>query len=155
MDIVITVVLVLVATLLLVVEVALIPGFGFTGVLGVLAMIASVFYAFFNIGYIAGWITVAVSVVILLSLLMWAIYGKSLDRLALKRNIDSTVKDEAVKKLKVGDKGVAKTRLALMGEVNFNGDIVEVKSEDGFINEKEEVEIIRISDDSIFVVKVA
>ena len=155
MDIVITVVLVLVATLLLVVEVALIPGFGFTGVLGVLAMIASVFYAFFNIGYIAGWITVAVSVVIMLSLLMWAIYGKSLDRLALKRNIDSTVKDEAVKKLKVGDKGVAKTRLALMGEVNFNGDIVEVKSEDGFINEKEEVEIIRISDDSIFVVKVA
>lgn len=155
MDIIITIVLVLVATLLLVVEVALIPGFGFTGVLGVLAMIASVFYAFFNIGYIAGWITVAVSVVILLSLLMWAIYGKSLDRLALKRNIDSTVKDEAVKKLKVGDKGVAKTRLALMGEVNFNGDIVEVKSEDGFINEKEEVEIIRISDDSIFVVKVA
>ena len=54
----------------------------------------------------------------------------------------------------MGDRGFAKTRLALIGEANFGGLIVEVKSEAGFISENEEVEIIRISGDSIFVEKV-
>ena len=57
MDIVITVVMVLLAALLLTVEVVLIPGFGVTGILGMLAMAGSVFYAFFALGYVAGWIT--------------------------------------------------------------------------------------------------
>ena len=54
----------------------------------------------------------------------------------------------------VGDRGYTKTRLALIGEAVINGQIVEVKSEAGFINENEEIEIIRISGDSIFVAKV-
>lgn len=154
MDIIIVVVLVLLATALLTVEVALIPGFGFTGILGVMALIASVFYAFYTIGYIAGWITVLAAVFICIALFLWALYGKSLDRLALKKNIDSTVKGDEAKKFKVGDRGFAKTRLALIGEANFGGTIVEVKSEVGFINENEEIEIIRISGDAIFVEKV-
>lgn len=154
MDIVITVVMVLLAALLLTVEVALIPGFGITGVLGMLAMAGSVFYAFFALGYIAGWITVVVSVLICIALFLWALYGKSLDRLALKKKIDSSVREDEIKRFKVGDRGFAKTRLALIGEANFGGLIVEVKSEAGFISENEEVEIIRISGDSIFVEKV-
>ena len=54
----------------------------------------------------------------------------------------------------VGDRGVTKTRLALIGEAVIKGQVVEVKSEGGFINENEEVEVIRVSDDSLFVVKV-
>lgn len=154
MDIVITVVMVLLAALLLTVEVVLIPGFGVTGILGMLAMAGSVFYAFFALGYVAGWITVLVSVLICIALFLWALYGKSLDRLALKKRIDSSVKEDEINNFKVGDRGFAKTRLALIGEANFGGLIVEVKSEAGFISENEEVEIIRISGDSIFVEKV-
>ena len=154
MDIVITVVMVLLAALLLTVEVVLIPGFGVTGILGMLAMAGSVFYAFFALGYVAGWITVLVSVLICIALFLWALYGKSLDRLALKKRIDSSVKEDEIKNFMVGDRGFAKTRLALIGEANFGGLIVEVKSEAGFISENEEVEIIRISGDSIFVEKV-
>lgn len=154
MDIVITVVMVLLAALLLTVEVVLIPGFGVTGILGMLAMAGSVFYAFFALGYVAGWITVLVSVLICIALFLWALYGKSLDRLALKKRIDSSVKAGDVKKLKVGDRGVAKTRLALIGEAYFGGEIVEVKSELGFIDENEEIEIVRISGDAVFVEKV-
>ena len=55
---------------------------------------------------------------------------------------------------KVGDHGVARTRLALIGEALINGQIVEVKSEGGFINENEEIEIIRVSGNSLFVAKV-
>lgn len=154
MDITITVVLMLLAILLLVVEVALIPGFGFAGVLGVLMLVASVFYAFFALGYVAGWVAVVTAVIVCVSLFLWALYGKTLDRLALKKKIDSSVKDGEVKKLKVGDRGVAKTRLALIGEAYFGGEVIEVESELGFINENEEIEIVRISGDAVFVEKV-
>ena len=61
---------------------------------------------------------------------------------------------QSVSQFKVGDHGVARTRLALIGEALINGQIVEVKSEGGFINENEEIEIIRVSGNSLFVAKV-
>ena len=154
MEVVITVILVLLATVLLVVEVALIPGFGVAGVLGIAAMLASVFYAFFFVGNIAGWITMALSGLICVSLFLWALYGKSLDRLALKKNIDSNVKGEELEKIKVGDRGFTRTRLALIGEACINGENVEVKSEMGFINEGVEVVVVRISGGTLYVEKV-
>lgn len=154
MDILITALLVLFATAMLVAEVVFIPGFGFTGILGVLSMIGSVYYAFVMIGSLAGWITLLVCVVICVSLFLWALYGNSLDKVALKKNIKSTVNDQDMSLFAVGDRGVARTRLALIGEAMFNGRIVEVKSESGFIDEREEIEITRISGDSVFVGKV-
>lgn len=154
MDILITALLVLFATAMLVAEVVFIPGFGFTGILGVLSMIGSVYYAFVMIGSLAGWITLLVCVVICVSLFLWALYGNSLDKVALKKNIESTVNDQDMSLFAVGDRGVARTRLALIGEALINGRIVEVKSESGFIDEREEIEITRISGDSVFVGKV-
>ncbi len=153
MDIVITILLVLLATVLLAVEIVLIPGFGVTGVLGVVSMLASVFYAFFFVGNVAGWVTIIATCIISVSLILWALYGKSLDRLALNKRINSTVKDDA-SKFAVGEKGVTKTRLALIGEAYINGNVVEVKSETGFIGEGEDVEIIRIAGGDIYVKRV-
>jgi membrane-bound ClpP family serine protease len=117
-------------------------------------MIGSVYYAFTMLGAMAGWITLLVCVVICISLFLWALYGNSLDKVALKKNIESTVNEQDMSVFAVGDRGVARTRLALIGEALIKGQIVEVKSEDGFIDEREEVEVVRISGDSIFVVKV-
>ena len=50
MDYVITALILLFATVLLFVEVMLIPGFGFTGILGILSMIGAISYSFFLIG---------------------------------------------------------------------------------------------------------
>lgn len=151
MDYVITSLIVFVATLLLVVEVVFIPGFGVTGLLGVLSMVGAIFYSFFLIGSLAGWVTLAVACVICISLFLWALYGNSLDKVALKKNIDSTVKEGEEGKFVVGDKGVARTRLALIGEAEINGEIVEVKSESGFVDEGAEIEIVRLSADTVFV----
>ena len=151
MDYVITSLIVFVATLLLVVEVVFIPGFGVTGLLGVLSMVGAIFYSFFLIGSLAGWVTLAVACVICISLFLWALYGNSLDKVALKKNIDSTVKEGEEGKFVVGDKGVARTRLALIGEAEINGEIVEVKSESGFVDEGEPIEVVRLSGDTVFV----
>jgi membrane-bound serine protease (ClpP class) len=154
MDILITVLLVIFATVMLTVEIVFIPGFGITGFTGVLAMIGSIFYAFVEISSAAGWITLLVGGMISIALFLWALYGNSIDKVALKKNIKSTVKTVDMSIFAVGDRGVTKTRLALIGEAVIKGQVVEVKSEAGFINENEEVEVIRVSDDSLFVVKV-
>ena len=154
MDILITSLLVLFATVMLVLEVAFLPGFGFTGVIGMLAMVGSVFYAFLQLGNFAGWIVLLVSVLISIALFLWALYGKSLDKMALKKNINSKVNERDMSRFAVGDRGVARTRLALIGEALINGQVVEVKSECGFIDEQQEIEIVRISGDSLFVAKV-
>ena len=146
--------LVVLATVLMLVEVVFIPGFGITGFAGALAMIGSVFYAFFEVSNLAGWVTLVVVGMICIALFMWALYGKSLDKVALKKKIDSKVDVIDVKRFSVGDRGVAKTRLALIGEAIINGETVEVKSEMGFINEGEKVEIIRVAIDSIYVRKI-
>ena len=154
MDILVTVLLDIYATVLLVVEVVFIPGFGFTGFAGLVAMAGSIFYAFAQIGNAAGWITILVMGMVCISLFLWALYGNSLDKVALNKNIDSTVRDNDVSTLRVGQRGVAKTRLALIGEALFDGRVFEVKSESGFIDEDDEIEIIRISGDTLFVAKV-
>ncbi len=151
MEYLITSLLVIFATILLAVEVMLIPGFGFTGLLGVVSMIGAISYAFYFIGSVAGWITLLIACAICVALFLWALYGKSLDKVALKKNIDSTVKEDEINRFAMGDKGVARTRLALIGEAEINGNIVEVKSESGFVDEGEAVEVIRISGDTIFV----
>ena len=153
MDILITVLLVLFATVMMVLEVVFIPGFGFTGVLGMLSMIGSVFYAFVQLGSVAGWITLLVVVMVCISLFLWALYGNSLDKMALKKNIVSKVNEQDMAMFAVGDRGVSRTRLALIGEALIKDKVVEVKSESGFINENEEIEIVRISGDSLFVAK--
>ena len=92
MDILITILLVIFATVMLTVEVVFIPGFGITGFTGVIAMAGSIFYAFVQLGNAAGWITLLVGGMVSIALFLWALYGNSIDKVALKKNIKSTVK---------------------------------------------------------------
>lgn len=154
MELFVTGLLIVLGAVLLVAEIALIPGLGLPGILGVGAMLASVAYAFFTIGDIAGWITILIVIVISVALILWAIYGKSLDNVALKKNINSTVAGDSLPDINVGDKGCALTRLALIGEAQFGDHIVEVKSSEGFIDENEEIYVKRISSGIIYVAKV-
>ena len=55
--------------------------------------------------------------------------------------------------VKTGDTGIALTRLALIGNAEINGEIVEVKSSGDFIREKTSIVVERIADGIIIVDK--
>ena len=74
-------------------------------------------------------------------------------KLALKKDIDSKVDRSAEDSVKVGDTGISTTRLAQIGYAEINGKIVEVKSIDGFLNEKTPILVSRITDGTIMVEK--
>ena len=101
----------------------------------------------------AGFITLAISVITCVGSLVWFMHSKTLDKIALKKNITSKVDRSAEEKVKIGDTGITTTRLALIGYAEINGDIVEVKSTDGFLNEKTPIIVNRITDGVILVEK--
>lgn len=137
--------------LLLLVEVTLIPGLGLTGILGVVSFIVSVAYAFVVLGTTAGWVTFLAVLALVVAFILWSVYGKPFKKLALKTNIESTVKVPDAAAIAVGDEGVALTRLALVGEADFGKAQVDVTSADGFIDEGAAVYVSRITESTVFV----
>ena len=120
--------------------------------LGINAMV-SLSDAFAYLGTTAGFITLGVSAIACIGSLILFMRSKTLDKVALKKNITSKVDRTAADQVKVGDTGVAITRLALIGNAEIDGNIVEVKSMDGFLNEKTPIIVNRITDGVIMVEK--
>ena len=153
MDILIITVLVIAAVILFLVELFIIPGISVAGFLAGGCIIFANYYAFAYMGTMAGVITLAVSAITCIGSLVWFMRSKTLDKIALKKDITSKVDRSAEEKVKIGDTGVTTTRLALIGYAEINGDIVEVKSTDGFMHEKTTIIVNRITDGVILVEK--
>ena len=153
MDILIIIVLIVAAVILFLVELFVIPGISIAGILAGACMIYANYYAFAYLGTTAGFITLGVSAIACIGSLILFMRSKTLDKVALKKNITSKVDRTAADQVKVGDTGVAITRLALIGNAEIDGNIVEVKSMDGFLNEKTPIIVIRITDGVIMVEK--
>lgn len=137
--------------ILFAVEVFLVPGISVAGIGAVLCILYALYYAFTFVGAAAGWISVGASAIGIALVTMWFMRSKTVDRLALKETLDYRHNPLEGLGLKPGDTGITTTRLTLIGNADFNGDIVEVQSTDGFIDEKTLVEIVRITNGTIYV----
>lgn len=136
------------------IEVFLIPGSSIAGICSAICLLFANYYAFTELGTNAGLITLAITTVGGVAALVWFMKSKTVDKLSLHQEIDYNMNKLAGVDIKVGDQGIATTRLALIGNAQFNGHEVEVRSMDGFIDEKEAVVIERIADYTVFVRKV-
>ena len=101
----------------------------------------------------AGFITLFASLVTAIFVIIFVLRSKAIDKLELNKKIESTVATEASKQVKVGDTGVAITRLALIGNALINDHIIEVKSCDGFLDENTPIIVERIIENIIMVKK--
>ena len=135
MDILIITVLIIAAVILFLVELFVIPGISLAGISALVCIIYANYYAFANLGMAAGFITLGISGVACIGSLVWFMRSKMLDKLALKKDIDSKVDRSAEDSVKVGDTGISTTRLAQIGYAEINGNIVEVKSIDGYLSD--------------------
>ncbi len=142
--------LILVGLVLIFAEILLIPGVGIAGILGLLSMGGSCFYAFSQLGPVAGATVTAVNALLITALTVWVLRAKTWKRFTLNTNIDSkAVSSDGV--LSVGERGKTVTRLAPMGMVRFDNDSVEVKALEGMIDPGVDVEIVMIEDKKVYV----
>ena len=153
MDVLIIIVLIIAAVILFLVELFVIPGISVAGFASLGCIIYANYYAFANLGTGAGFITLVVSGVACIGSLVWFMRSKTLDKIALKKDITSKIDKSAAEKVKVGDTGITITRLAQIGNAEINGNIIEVKTLEGLLNEKTPVIVTRITDGIIYVEK--
>ena len=153
MDVLIIIALIAAAVILFLVELFVIPGISLAGISALVCIIYANYYAFANLGTGAGFITLIISGIACIGSLVWFMRSKTLDKLALKKDITSKIDRSAAEKVKVGDTGITITRLAQIGNAEINGNIIEVKSMDGLLNEKTPSVVNRITDGIIFVEK--
>ena len=154
MDILIITSLIIAGLLLFIIEVFLLPGVSIAGIASAACLLYANYYAFDTLGTIPGCITLAISAIGVIGITICFMRSKTVDKLTFKKIID--YKPEPLKglDLKPGDEGVALTRLALIGNAEFNGRIIEVRSADGFINEKCRIRVERILDGVVMVQKI-
>jgi len=153
MDILIIIGLIAAGIILFLIEIFVIPGISIAGIGAFFCLIYANYFAFSNLGNTAGFITLAASAIACVGTLILFMKSKTLDKIALKKNITSTIDNEAELSVKKGDSGITVTRLALIGMADINGHHVEVKSVDGFIDEKTPIVVSRIADGTILVAK--
>lgn len=142
--------LIIIGLIFIFAEVLLIPGVGVVGILGLLSMGGSCFYAFYELGTTAGIIVSIVNAVLIILLMIWVLRARTWKRMSLETNIDSkaVVPDVAVS---VGDVGNTLTRLAPMGMARFGDSSIEVTSSEGIIDNGSKVVVTAVEGIKIFV----
>lgn len=151
MDILILVALLVAAAVFLLIELFLIPGVSVAGILSGACAVYANYYAFAHLGVMGGFITLGVTIVAGILAVWGFMRSKTLDRLSLKQEVSSTVDRGAAPRVQVGDRGVTLTRLALIGQALIDGEPVEVKSAEGFMDERTPVVVTRVSEGVIWV----
>ena len=151
MDIILVITFIVLGIAFFVLEIFFLPGVSIGGIVGTLFTGAGIWYAFAKLGVTAGWIVVAVSVLVLLFVIVYFIKGKPLDKMALDKELE-TINFYDMSKVAVGNTGVTLSRLAPMGKVLINGEEYEAKFCEGFLDRGVDVVVIDIDGNVLLVV---
>ena len=151
MEILIT--LLLIVGLLCVFIELLIPGFGIFGILGIIFIILSWVITIFT--FKLGIVIVLIEVIFISVLLFlmikklknMQIYGKFI----LSDVVQQDKKEVGNMEELVGREGICKTDLRPFGSAEFNGVVLDVLSDDGYIKRNSLIKIIKFEDNKLYV----
>ncbi len=151
MTILAIVLLILLGLVLLLIEFAVIPGITIAGVGGFLLLAGSVYIAFAELGNVAGFITLAVVLIISPIFVYYFFQSRTGKKMILHSEIEGKVENFNPLNLKPGDTGKSIGRLAPMGKIRVNGEVVEAQSTGDYIDPQTQVRIIKIKQNQIIV----
>jgi membrane-bound ClpP family serine protease len=151
MEILILSSLLIIGLILLLVEMLFIPGTTIVGILGFLVSLAGIAYAFITFdSNTAIWIA-AIAVIANLGAVWYGFSSGIWNKFSLKSSIDGGAFDGRTAGLEIGMIGKAISDIKPYGKVLLGDIIYEVKSEEGFIEVGNNVEIIKIENNIILV----
>ncbi|MDP2112435.1 MAG: NfeD family protein [Bacteroidota bacterium] len=143
MNILIILFLIFLGIVLLLIEFTILPGITIAGVGGFLLFAYSVYLAFTSYGTLAGFLTLGFVMIAAPTIVVFFFKGKTGKKLVLDAIITG-VANQIDDKIKVGDIGITIGRLAPMGKIKVNNEVIEVKSTGSFVDPGEKVRIIEI-----------
>lgn len=136
--------LIILGIILLLIEFTILPGITVAGVGGLLLFVYSVYLAFTSYGNLVGFLTLAFVLIASPILVLLLFKGKSGKKMVLNAVVSGVANEINQEKVKIGDVGVTVGRLAPMGKIKVNEEVVEVRSTGAFIDPGEQVRIIHI-----------
>lgn len=143
--------LVILAFLLFLAEAFFLPGLGVAGIAATVCLTVADVMVYIDYGFWPAALSVLGSVIFVLAFFWWLGNSKTMEKVSLHATIDSTAATKAQLSICVGDQGVAVTRLALVGNAEINGNLVEVKSSGEFINPGTPIVVTAVLDAQITV----
>ena len=143
MNILIILLLVFLGIVLLLIEFTILPGITIAGIGGILLFAYSIYLAFSSYGSLAGFLTLGFVMIVAPVLFVRLFKGKTGKKMVLS-TVVTGIANQIDDKIKVGDIGVTIGRLAPMGKIKVNGEVVEVKSTGTYVDPGEKVRIIQI-----------
>lgn len=148
------IILILVGLLMMILEIIVIPGSGVAGIIGMALMVAGIWISYTKIGTTAGHITLVSTIAINIIGLILTLRSKTWKNAMLNTVVKGKVNEIDTDVLKVGEVGVTISRCAPMGKAKFNNVYYEVTTQSDFVDENQDVEIIRISGNKIYIKKI-
>ncbi len=147
----IIVVLIVIGVLFLVLELLVFPGTSIAGIIGVGLIVGSVWMAYNQYGKTSGHITLAATIAFVLLIVIISLKARTWNRISLKENITGKALDSVADFVKPGDEGITTSRLSPMGSALINNELYEVKSDEGYLDNGEEVIVKNIESNMIIV----
>jgi len=143
--------LILMGIVFIIVEIIFIPGTTVVGILGFIVGLYGVYDSYVKFGTTTGHIVLVSSTVIAFIAIFISFKSEAWKRFANTKSIDVKVNEGLTQNLKAGDTGVTASLLKPVGKALFEDQEYEVISLGNFIEEKINIEIIKIELNKIIV----
>jgi membrane-bound ClpP family serine protease len=141
--------IVVLGLVLILLDILFIPG-AILGIIGGGVMVYGIFLAYME-STLGGSLTLLGSIVMIILAIYFAIRSKTWNKVKLNSSLNGGIDVNMYALVNVGDAGTTISRLMPMGKARFNGHIVEVASIEGTMNPGENVEIVKIEVNKIYV----
>ncbi len=151
MSILAIVLLIILGLVLLLIEFAVIPGITIAGIGGFLLLGASVWIAFSDYGTLPGFLTLGIVLLVAPAMVYYFFKSRTGRKMILEKNINSKIDLVNNEKIAVGDTGKSLGRLAPMGKVKINGEVVEAQSTGALIDPNTAIKVLKIASNKIIV----
>ena len=153
MSITVIIILILLGILLFIIEFLLVPGITVAGIGGAILIVGGVIMAYHNHGSTVGNFTLLGTVLISFLTVFIVLKSGTWRKIMLKKDISGKVNviDQTGTEVKIGDMGKTVTRLNPMGKVVINGNYFEAQSLNKFIDQKTDIEVIKVLSNKLVV----
>ncbi len=147
---IIIIVLISLGILFLLLELLVIPGTTFVGIIGLIALILGVYQTFVIYGSSWGFIVLLLTAILSAVLLVTSLRSKTWKKAMLYTSSDSKL-DRVEENYHIGDSGISISRLNPMGKARFGDNFIEVSSFGDYINPEIKIRIVEIKNNKVFV----
>lgn len=134
----------------LLLELLVIPGTTFIGIIGFISLALGVYQTFVIYGTSWGIFALIGTSIVSIVMLVLSLRSKTWKKAMLSTSITSKVNQDA-DKFKTGDEGRSISRLTPMGKARFGDEFVEVSTFGDFLDPEMSIRIVEIKNNKIFV----